>query len=213
MSAVSSNSSISFYDVHNLDGTLSEQHFYNALRSIRPDERPFLISRSTYPGAGKFTGHWFGDNYALYNILPAKEAYKAGAGMAQSIDGVLQFQIFGIHMIGADICGFNRNTDEELCNRWMMLGAFLPFMRNHNTIGAIAQEPFRWDSVANASRIAIGKRYEILPTLYSHMAKSAESGEPAARAIWYEFEEVFEETKDYAHQFMFGDNLLVSPVL
>ncbi|KAJ1588605.1 hypothetical protein NDA11_002522 [Ustilago hordei] len=213
MSAVSSNSSNSFYDVHNLDGTLSEQHFYNALRSIRPDERPFLISRSTYPGAGKFTGHWLGDNYALYNILPAKEAYKAGAGMAQSIDGVLQFQIFGIHMIGADICGFNRNTDEELCNRWMMLGAFLPFMRNHNTIGAIAQEPFRWDSVANASRIAIGKRYEILPTLYSHMAKSAESGEPAVRAIWYEFEEVFEETKDYAHQFMFGDNLLVSPVL
>ncbi|KAJ1025292.1 hypothetical protein NDA13_004109 [Ustilago tritici] len=176
MSAVSSNSSISFYDVHNLDGTLSEQHFYNALLSIRPDERPFLISCSTYPGAGKFTGHWLGDNYALYNILPAKEAYKAGAGMAQSIDGVLQFQIFGIHMTGADICGFNRNTDEELCNRWMMLGAFLPFMRNHNTIGAITQEPFRWDSVANASRIAIGKRYEILPTLYSHMAKSAESG-------------------------------------
>ncbi len=115
--------------------------------------------------------------------------------MAQSIDGVLQFQIFGIHLIGADICGFNRNTDEELCNRWMMLGAFLPFMRNHNTIGAIAQEPFRWDSVANASRIAIGKRYELLPSLYSHMARASESGEPAVRAVWYEFEEVFEQTR------------------
>ncbi len=95
----------------------------------------------------------------------------------------------------------------------MMLGAFLPFMRNHNTIGAIAQEPFRWDSVANASRIAINKRYEILPSLYSHMAQSAESGEPAVRALWYEFDEVFEQTKDYAHQFLFGDDLLDSPVL
>ncbi|KAJ1026727.1 hypothetical protein NDA16_002325 [Ustilago loliicola] len=74
-------------------------------------------------------------------------------------------------------------------------------------------EPFRWDSVANASRIAIGKRYEILPTLYSHMARASETGEPAVRAIWYEFEQSFEQTKDYAHQFMFGDNLLVSPVL
>ena len=213
MDAVGVDGQRAFYDVHNLDGTLEEQHFYRALRDLRPKERPFLISRSTYPGAGQYTGHWLGDNYALWTILPGDEAYKAGAGMAQSIDGVLQFQIFGIHLIGADICGFNRNTDEELCNRWMMLGAFLPFMRNHNTIGAIAQEPFRWDSVANASRIAIAKRYELLPSLYSHMAQSAATGEPAVRALWYEFEGVFEQTKDFAHQFLFGDNLLVSPVL
>lgn len=213
MDAVSADGSRAVYDVHNLDGTLEEQHFYKALRTIRPNERPFLISRSTYPGAGRYTGHWLGDNYALWTILPGQQAYKAGAGMAQSIDGVLQFQMFGIHFIGADICGFNRNTDEELCNRWMMLGAFLPFMRNHNTIGAIAQEPFRWDSVANASRIAISKRYELLPSLYSHMARSSASGEPVIRAIWYEFDEVFEQTNHYAHQFLFGDNLLVSPVL
>ncbi|SNX84476.1 probable Alpha-glucosidase precursor [Melanopsichium pennsylvanicum] len=213
MDAVGVDGKREFYDVHNLDGTLEEQHFYQALSTIRPKERPFLISRSTYPGAGKFTGHWLGDNYALWTILPGQEAYKAGAGMAQSIDGVLQFQIFGIHLIGADICGFNRNSDEELCNRWMMLGAFLPFMRNHNTIGAIGQEPFRWESVANASRIAISKRYEILPSLYSHMGQSAASGEPAVRALWYEFPQVFEQTKDFAHQFLFGDNLLVSPTL
>ncbi len=52
MDAVSSSGDLAFYDVHNLDGTLEEQHFYNALRTIRPNERPFLISRSTYPGAG-----------------------------------------------------------------------------------------------------------------------------------------------------------------
>lgn len=213
MDAISVSGNISFYDVHNLDGTLEEQHFYNALKTIRPSERPFLISRSTYPGAGKFTGHWLGDNYALWNILPGTEAYTAGSGMAQSIFGALQFQLFGIHMVGADICGFNRNTDEELCNRWMMLGAFLPFMRNHNTIGAISQEPFRWNSVANASRIAIGKRYELLPSLYSHMGFGSENGSPVVRAVWHEFDCVFEMLKDEAKQFMFGDNLLVSPVL
>ena len=60
-------------------------------------------------------------------------------------------------------CGFNGNTDEELCNRWMQLGAFFPFMRNHNTRSALSQEPFRWDSVAEASRTSLAIRYALLP--------------------------------------------------
>jgi hypothetical protein len=55
------------------------------------------------------------------------------------------------------------NTDEELCNRWMQLSAFMPFYRNHNMYDALPQEPYRWPSVANASRIAIAARYSLLP--------------------------------------------------
>jgi alpha-glucosidase len=62
------------------------------------------------------------------------------------------------------ICGFQvGNTDEELCNRWMSLSAFVPFYRNHNQRGALSQEPYRWDSVAEASRAAIAVRYAMLP--------------------------------------------------
>jgi alpha-glucosidase len=98
-----------------------------------------------------------------------------------SIQGVLQFNLFQIPFVGADVCGFSMflgvlcvfilfsvefldgNTDEELCNRWMQLGAFLPFYRNHNIRGAIGQEPYRWDSVANASLSAMKIRYSLLP--------------------------------------------------
>lgn len=138
-------------DVHNMWGLMEEKATHLALLSIAPTKRPFLISRSTFPSSGKWTGHWLGDNFS-------KWAY-----MHYNIQGALQFQLFQVPMVGADTCGFNDNTDEELCNRWMQLSAFMPFYRNHNVMGAISQEPYRWDSVAAASRTAIAVRYGLLP--------------------------------------------------
>lgn len=43
------------------------------------------------------------------------------------------------------------------------MSAFTPFYRNHNVAGAADQEPYRWDSVAEAARTAIAARYALLP--------------------------------------------------
>ena len=46
------------YDLHNVYGLGEEKLTYNALLEINKGERPFIISRSTFASAGRWTGHW-----------------------------------------------------------------------------------------------------------------------------------------------------------
>lgn len=188
------------YDVHNLYGITEAIATHEALTSLRPNIRPFILSRSTFSGSGAYTAHWSGDNFASFD------------SMASSVRQVLNFNMFGIPMIGSDICGFLENTFEELCNRWTALGAFYPFARNHNDIHSKPQEPYLWPSVTATAKKVLTKRYELLPYLYSLFLDANANGGTVARPIFFEFPE---ETDAYSidTQYMLGPALLVSPVL
>lgn len=187
-------------DVHNTWGLQEAKATHLALQDIQPGKRPFIISRSTFPSAGKWAGHWLGDNFSKWQYLYF------------SIQGVLQFQLFQIPFVGADTCGFVGNTDEELCARWMELSAFVPFYRNHNIRGAIPQEPYRWDSVASASRQAIAVRYSLLPYWYTLFANVSTYGTPPVRPLFFEFP-TEPELFGIDRQFLIGRDILVTPVL
>ena len=75
-------------------------------------KRTFIIERSSYAGIGKFGSRWLGDNVATVQ------------DMGQSVLGIMSMNMFGVPMTGSDICGFGGDTNDELCARWHMVGAF-----------------------------------------------------------------------------------------
>ncbi|XP_048244679.1 lysosomal alpha-glucosidase-like [Haliotis rufescens] len=186
------------YNLHNLYGYFESRVTYSVLKNIL-QKRPFILSRSTFVGSGNYVAHWEGDNFADWSDL------------YYSIPEVLSFNMFGIPFIGVDICGFRGDSDEELCTRWLQLGAFYPFMRSHNTHMSPDKDPAatRFSSTAHdRNREALRLRYRLLPFLYSLMSKKS----AVARPIIFQY-----PTDSAAYnidkQFLWGDALLISPVL
>ena len=126
---------------------------------------------------------------------------------------MLQFNQFGIPLVGADICGFIGNTEPELCARWHQLGAFYPFSRNHNALGSIEQDPAIFgEEIASVVRSAFRTRYTLLPYLYTLFYLHTTEGSTVARPLWHEFPRD-QRTLAVDDQLLWGSGLLVCPVL
>ncbi|CAG8514259.1 10673_t:CDS:2 [Acaulospora morrowiae] len=192
-------SGITEYDAHNLFGHMEAIATHRALSSINPDQRVFILSRSTFPSSGKYAAHWLGDNWSEWTDL------------TYSIAGMLAFQLFVIPMTGADICGFNGRCNEELAIRWFQLGSFYPFCRNHNAINMPGQECYMTEKVKQISKVWLEVRYHLLPYWYTNFYHAAKKGTPVIEPLWFINPEV-EDTWDIDRQFLVGDGLLVSPV-
>ena len=189
------------YNAHSLFGFMESIATRNSLLTLRPNVRPFILSRSTYPGSGVYTAHWTGDNAATWEDLAA------------SIITMNNMALFGIPMVGADICGFSGATTEELCTRWIEVGAFSPFSRDHNEINAPPQELYRWETVTKASIVVLGLRYQLLPHLYSLMYEAHEYGRTVHNALWMHFPQDLTTHTDTDGQYMWSGSILFTPVL
>jgi alpha-glucosidase len=141
---------------------------------------------------------------------------------------MLQFgAVAGVGMVGADSCGFGGNTTETLCARWAWcvntlylisqtltdrLGALSPFYRNHNELGNIPQEFYRWNLTTIAARAAGKTRLRLLDYAYTFLHKQHTDGTPALWPLsWVHPDDA--NTISIEHQYYFGPSLLVSPVV
>nr|CAD7427818.1 unnamed protein product [Timema monikensis] len=188
------------YNLHNMYGFTEAIVTSTVLSEIR-QKRPFAISRSSFVGLGSYVGHWSGDISSSWG------------DMAWTVPELLSMSLFGIPLMGADICGFNGNTNNALCQRWMELGAFYPFSRNHNGKGYTAQDPASLgDDVVAASKKALLVRYSLLPYLYTLFYEAHIDGSTVVTPIFFEFPSD-ESTYSIDTAFMWGSGLLIAPVL
>ncbi|XP_066989348.1 sucrase-isomaltase, intestinal-like [Macrobrachium rosenbergii] len=188
------------YDVHSLYGWSETVATFEGLEDLFPGKRPVVLSRSTFPGSGHYATHWLGDNAAKWDHL------------RNSVVGMLEFNLFSVPMVGADVCGFFDNSTMELCARWMQVGAFYPFDRNHNSIDQSPQDPAYWPEVAAISKEVLTLRYKYLPYLYTLFHDAHHHGHSVVRPL---FSEHLTDTDALVidDQFMWGTGIMVAPVM
>jgi alpha-glucosidase len=186
---------------HNLYGLLMNRAGYEALRQLRPQRRPFLLTRSGWAGVQRYAWAWSGDTESSWEMLHHTIGTLLGMGMS------------GLPFIGSDIGGFSGKPDAELFLRWLQLAAFTPFFRTHSALGTERREPWAFgDDTLEAARRTLKLRQRLMPYLYTQSWVSCRRGIPLMRpAFWADPRD--ETLWPLDDQFMLGDALLVAPVL
>jgi alpha-glucosidase len=185
---------------HNAYGMQMARATVEGLRKLRPEERPLVITRSLWAGAQRYTMHWLGDNYSDW------------ASLRNTVQLVTNMGLSGVAFTGPDTGGFAGTPDGELLIRWMQLGAFTPFFRNHTAKGSGDQEPWAFgETCERISRQYIALRYHLLPYHYTAFWQSAQRGLPIVRSLALAFQDD-PHVADIDDQYMYGDAFLVAPV-
>lgn len=184
---------------HNVYGYLMVKASREGIMKARPQNRPFILTRSNFLGGQRFAATWTGDNASW-------ESH-----MTMSVPMILTLGLSGQPFSGADVGGFLFNPDADLFGRWMALGAFYPFSRGHACAGTINKEPWAFgQKVEDVSRMALERRYVLLPYYYTLLHEASETGMPIMRPVF------FADPKDTLlraeeQAFLIGENLLVVP--
>ncbi|MDE3228944.1 MAG: DUF5110 domain-containing protein [Chloroflexota bacterium] len=186
---------------HNAYGMQMARATREGLERLRPNERAFVLSRSGYAGIQRYAAMWMGDNSSRWEHLALSARLCLSVGMS------------GQPFVGFDSGGFYDDAHGELLTRFMQLGAFFPFYRNHSAAQTRAQEPWAmgqpWEAFC---RDAINLRYQLLPYLYTLVEEASRTGAPISRPMLYAYPDDA-TLAGLEDQFLFGGDLLVAPAL
>ncbi len=186
--------------IHNTYGSLVARAAREGLLKLRPDERPFVITRAGYAGLQRHAMQWTGDNSSWWEHFWMSMPQLQNLGLS------------GVAWAGVDIGGFGDDTNGELLARWTEIGVFQPFCRNHTTIGTRRQEPWAFgEPYESVCREMIKLRQRLLPYLYTLFEECHRTGAPILRPLLFEYPED-ETTYTADDEFLLGDALLVAPI-
>jgi alpha-glucosidase len=174
---------------------------YEGLERLRPNDRPYIITRAAYAGIQRYSTMWTGDNTATWDA------------MALSIPMFETLGLSGQPFVGADAGGFIGRTNAELLTRWYQIAFLTPFCRNHAQRDAYDHEPWRFGAYyEDIIRKYLKLRYRLLPFLYTALEEAHRTGLPIFRPLLLNYQNDA-NTLDLDDEFMVGSDLLVAPIL
>ena len=186
--------------VHNVYGSLMVQAAREGLLRARPEQRPFVISRSGYAGVQRHALIWTGDNISTWEHLAMSVAQLQNLGLS------------GVGWNGVDIGGFYGDSNGELLTRWIEFGIFQAFCRNHAEKQTRHQEPWCFgEPYETICRDMLKLRQRLLPYLYMLFEECHRTGAPILRPLFWAYPE---DTTTYPmdDEFLCGDTLLIAPI-
>ncbi|WP_224995633.1 TIM-barrel domain-containing protein [Cesiribacter sp. SM1] len=184
----------------NVYGLQMTRASYNGAREAM-NKRPFLLTRAGYAGMQRYTAKWTGDNRS------------EDSHMLLGIRLLNSLGVSGVSFTGMDIGGFTGNPSVGLYARWIQLGAFTPYFRNHTGVNTKSSEPWAYgEEVTEIARNFINLRYRLLPYLYSSFYESTQTGQPVMRTLAIDYtHEPLVYSSDYQNQYFFGEAFMVAP--
>lgn len=184
---------------HNAYGRLMVQATREGVMAANPDKRPFILTRANLLGGQRFAATWTGDNLA------------AAPFMKVSVPMSITLGLSGQPFSGPDIGGFLENTSGELWADWIGFGNLLPFARGHACAGTNNKEPWAFGpAIEKTSRIALERRYRLLPYLYTLFYKAHQTGLPIMEPVFFS-DPADSRLRAEEQAFLLGDDLLVIP--
>jgi alpha-glucosidase len=191
-------------EVHNVYGMLNSRATYEGVLALRPDERPFVLTRATYPGGQRYAWTWTGDNASSWNHLRLTTPMLLNLGLS------------GFSLSGADVGGFSGVPDAALLTKWFEVAAFQPLFREHSSRKSGDREPWIDGPTEEATRRRfIETRYRLMPYLYTAADELSRTGVPILRPLFVEYPHAAADGHaidlDAGGEFLFGPDLLVAP--
>ena len=186
-------------EIHNVYGMENSRATHDGELALRPNVRPFVMTRASYAGGQRYAVTWTGDNSSTWDHLKL------------AVQQMLTLGLSGFAYSGADIPGFTGGASPELATKWFEIAAFTPVMRGHSAKDTPRAEPWV-DGPAQLAirRRFIDERYRLLPYLYAVAEESARTGDPVMRPTFYDYPQMQNAPCDQSMAFTVGADLLVA---
>jgi alpha-glucosidase len=193
-------------EIHNVYGMENSRATFDGLLALKPDLRPFVLTRATYAGGQRYAATWTGDNSSTWNHLRMTTPMLKNLGLS------------GFAFAGADVGGYAGTPAPELLTKWFEIAAFQPIDRDHTEKGSGDQEPWVGGPEQEAiRRHFVETRYELMPYLYTLAEEASRTGVPLERPLFFEFPDAAADHHPLdvdpaaSGEFLLGPDLLIAP--